>query len=209
MNRAGVVPRAQAFAVGVSYLRLTPVVLPIIAAAQAAAQSWREEAPAFRDVRWAVPGALPDEPLGPRSLSRCRRGGVLRDQVAAHIEGGATGLTEARVSITHPETKADRRPALQGVGGLRPIRARPGHLRQRFRWSVQYRETASGAVSAGSNPAGGTGQSNKFEHSDNLGPLGHQACDLRQCSALPDLAPDTRPGSRHQPGNGLLSRVQC
>ena len=40
--------------------------------------------------------------------------------------------------------------ALRGVSGLRPIRARPGHLRPRFRWSVRYRETASGAVNAGS-----------------------------------------------------------
>jgi hypothetical protein len=55
--------------------------------------------------------------------------GHLRDQVAAHIEGGAVRLSEARVSITRRETIAARRPALPGAGGLRPIRARPGHLR--------------------------------------------------------------------------------
>src|SRR5262249_61562560 len=34
--------------------------------------------------------------------------GHLRDQVAAHIEGGAARLTEAWVSIMRCETKADR-----------------------------------------------------------------------------------------------------
>ena len=49
------------------------------------------------------------------------------------------------------------------------------------------RATASGAVSAGSNPAGGTVQRHKFEHSDNLESTGRQACDLRQRGAVPDL----------------------
>jgi hypothetical protein len=51
---------------------------------------------------------------------------------------------------------AGRTPSLRSVGGLRPIRARPRSLRARFGRSEPYRETDSGAVSAGSNPAGGT-----------------------------------------------------
>ena len=50
----------------------------------------------------------------------------------------------------------------------RPIRARAGHLGVHFGRSELYRETDSGAVSAGSNPAGGTAQKHKFEYSDNL-----------------------------------------
>jgi len=42
----------------------------------------------------------------------------------------------------------------------------------RLRWSGPYRATPSGAVSAGSNPAGGAAQRHKFEHSDNLGRSG-------------------------------------
>ena len=38
--------------------------------------------------------------------------------------------------------------------GLRPIRARARRARASLRWSGPYRETDSGAVSAGSNPAG-------------------------------------------------------
>jgi len=52
----------------------------------------------------------------------------------------------------------------------------------------------------------GTGQTNKFEHSNNLVPVEARAPDLRQCSAVPDLAPDTRPEGRHRSGKGLLSR---
>ena len=73
---------------------------------------------------------------------------------------------------------------------------------------AQYTATPSGAVSAGSNPAGGTGQRPKFEHSNNLGPTRRQPCELRRCSALPDLAPDTRPESRRQPEKGLLSSTR-
>jgi len=89
-----------------------------------------------------------------------------------------------------------------------PIRVQQGLPLARFRWSAPGGATPSGAVSAGSNPAGGTAQTHKFEHSDNLGPTGRQPCDLRQCSALPDLAPDMRPESRHQLGRGLFSRTR-
>ena len=43
--------------------------------------------------------------------------GHLRDQVAAHIGGGAARLTKARVSITQRAAKAGRRPALQASAG--------------------------------------------------------------------------------------------
>jgi hypothetical protein len=86
---------------------------------------------------------------------------------------------------------------------LRPIRARVTHQRARLGRSERYGETDSGAVSAGSSR--GIGQRNKFEHSDNPKPESSQVGDLRQCSAPPDIAPDTRPKNRHRPGKGLLS----
>ena len=55
------------------------------------------------------------------------------------------------------------------------------------------RATASGAVSAGSNPAGGTGQRHKFEHSANSPLAWLRACDLQQPRAVPDRTPDTCP----------------
>ena len=50
--------------------------------------------------------------------------GHLRDQVAAHIEGGAVRLSEARVSITQRETIAARRPACRAPAGC--ARSAPG-----------------------------------------------------------------------------------
>src|SRR5215471_15643981 len=44
-----------------------------------------------------------------------------------------------------------------------PIRVQTGAPRARFRWSGPGGATPSGAVSAGSNPAGGTTQKHKFE----------------------------------------------
>ena len=58
---------------------------------------------------------------------------------------------------------------------LRPIRARVRHQRARLGRSERYGETDSGAVSAGSNPAGGTAQRHKFEHSANLEPVQRRA----------------------------------
>jgi hypothetical protein len=57
------------------------------------------------------------------------------------------------------------------------------------------RATASGAVSAGSNPAGSTTQRHKFEHSGNLGRTEARAPDLRRCGRAPELVPDTCPES--------------
>ena len=51
---------------------------------------------------------------------------------------------------------AGRTPSLRSAGGLRPIRARTRSLRACFRRPETHTATASGAVSAGSNPAGGT-----------------------------------------------------
>ena len=103
-----------------------------------------------------------------------------------------------------------RSPALPvfWVGEPRPIRARVRHLGARFRWSDTYTATDSGAVSAGSNPAGGTGQRHKFEHLNNLVLTKDRVPDLRRCSDLPGLAPDTCPENRHQPGRGLFSRTR-
>jgi len=58
----------------------------------------------------------------------------------------------------------------------------------------------SGAVSAGSNPAGGTGQNHKLEHSDNLERLQCQRCDLRKRGHVPDLAPYTCPTANGRTG---------
>jgi hypothetical protein len=49
------------------------------------------------------------------------------------------------------------------AGEPHPIRARVRYLGARFRWSGTYMATDSGAVSAGSNPAGGTGQRHKSD----------------------------------------------
>src|SRR5215468_5918812 len=45
-----------------------------------------------------------------------------------------------------------------------PMRAQAARAGTRFRWSGLDGATPSGAVSAGSNPVGGTGQRHKFEH---------------------------------------------
>jgi hypothetical protein len=89
------------------------------------------------------------------------------------------------------------------AGGPRPIRARVRHLGARFRWSSTCTATDSGAVSAGSNPAGGTGQRHKFEHSDNLDLPGFQRGDLRKRGTVPDLSPEPPP--RQDPPNGKPS----
>ena len=76
-----------------------------------------------------------------------------------------------------------------------PIRVQTGVPRARFRWSAPGGATPSGAVSAGSNPAGGTAQRHKFEHSDNLGAPRRRRCDLRQRKAVSELASNTCPDS--------------
>ena len=92
--------------------------------------------------------------------------------------GGASHRTESRADSassrpSHPNRSVAQRRIRPHSGhrtrGLRPIRARAGHLRERFRRSGACTATPSEAVSAGSNPAGGTGQRHKFEHCDNLG----------------------------------------
>ena len=102
---------------------------------------------------------------------------------------------------------AGRTPSLRSVGGLRPIRARTRSLRARLGRSERYGATDSGAVSAGSNPVGGTGQRHKFEHSDNLERLQCQRCDLRKRGRVPDLAPYTCPTAKAGPANCLLSSI--
>jgi len=89
---------------------------------------------------------------------------------------------------------------------LRPIRARTGYLRARFRWSGPYTATLSGAVSAGSNPAGGAAQRHKFELSDNLAATLPRACDLRRRGSVSDLPPDPRPGNEPPGGKRAAQR---
>ena len=76
---------------------------------------------------------------------------------------------------------------------LPPIRPRSWCAGTCFRWSGACTATASGAVSAGSNPAGGTAQRHKFEHSDNLGPVRCRACDLHKRRRVLYLAPGPPP----------------
>jgi hypothetical protein len=91
---------------------------------------------------------------------------------------------------------ANRTPSLRSVGGLRPY-TRPGKIStSTLGRSEPYRETDSGAVITGSNPAGGTGQRHKFEHSNNLERLQCQRCDLRKRGRVPDLAPYTCPTAK-------------
>ena len=78
----------------------------------------------------------------------------------------------------------------------RPIGARVPYPKARFRRSERYRAAASGAVCAGSNPAGGAGRSIFFEHTDDRLPRCLQACDLRKLEGSPDLAPHARPELR-------------
>ena len=77
---------------------------------------------------------------------------------------------------------AGRTPALRSVGGLRPICARARSLRARFGTSEPYSETASGAVSAGSNPAGGTAQRHRFQYFDGKGQRRRRALAQRESS---------------------------
>jgi hypothetical protein len=99
---------------------------------------------------------------------------------------------------------AGRTPSLRSVGGLRPIRARPRSLRARFGRSEPYRDTDSGAVSAGSNPAGGAGQRNKFEHSGNLEPIACQPVTYRNADVFRTL-PRVRPPNQDPAAEAQLS----
>jgi hypothetical protein len=99
------------------------------------------------------------------------RAGVLIAPIPAAASAvyrvGGSGSRDGRCS-------ACERPSAIGRGrDLRlsapcPMRVQKGPPQARFRWSAPDGATPSRAVSAGSNPAGGTGQRNKFEHSDNL-----------------------------------------
>jgi hypothetical protein len=102
---------------------------------------------------------------------------------------------------------AGRTPSLRNVGGLRPIRARTRSLRACFRWSGPHTATDSGAVSAGSNPAGGTGQRHKFEHFNNLEWLQCQRCDLRKRDAFRIVRPIRALQRKAGPANCLLSSI--
>jgi len=97
-----------------------------------------------------------------RSWRQVPAGGIT---AANHIEAVSLARCECMAEAKHGRS----------VGGPRPIRARAGYPRARFRRPGACTATASGDVSAGSNPAGGTVQRHKFEHFDNPRPTRRQA----------------------------------
>src|SRR6516164_7345929 len=79
---------------------------------------------------------------------------------------------------------------------MRGLAAPPGLvtlLRSLSPRSSGERATASGAVSAGSNPAGGTAQRYKFEYPDNLDSTQSRVCDLRLRNGAVMFAPHALP----------------
>ena len=88
---------------------------------------------------------------------------------------------------------APRRPPQPRSCRLRPIHARVRHQRARLGRSERYGATDSGAVSAGSNPVGGTGQRHKFEHPNNLDASQPWVCDLRLRNGAIMFAPRALP----------------
>ena len=91
---------------------------------------------------------------------------------------------------------------------LPPIRPRSWCAATHFRLSGVYTATLSGAVSAGSNSGGGTGQGHKFEHSDNLVRAEARASDLRQ--RLSSSGPCARyaPGKPAPTGKGAAQPIR-
>jgi hypothetical protein len=69
----------------------------------------------------------------------------------------------------------------------------PGAEARSFIASEAYTATLSGAVSAGSNPAGGTGQRHKFEYPNNLDASQPWVCDLRFRNGAVMFAPRALP----------------
>jgi hypothetical protein len=90
-------------------------------------------------------------------------------------------------------------------GTLPPIRPRSWCAGTRFRWSGACTATLSGAVSAGSNPAGGTGQRHKFEHFTILDRLSVRLLTCGNADVFRTLPP-VRPRSRTQPGGSPAQR---
>jgi hypothetical protein len=90
----------------------------------------------------------------PRRTAACRRLSW-RCRLRASPEPGCRSCSVRR--------NVSRTPSLRSVGRLCPIRARTRSLRACFRWSGPHTATDSGAVSAGSNPAGGTAQNRPQE----------------------------------------------
>jgi hypothetical protein len=90
---------------------------------------------------------------------------------------------------------------------LRPTRARAGHLEARFGRSELYGETDSGAVCAGSNPAGGADQRPNSNSLTIAARAEAQACDLRRRGRVSISRPiRARPTSRPA-ANALLSGI--
>ena len=143
-------------------------------------------------------------PAGPRSPARASSWHVIPAAAGAvYREKG-----EAHAAVAPPAcegTIGGRQERDLRLSALCPIRVQKGLPQARFRWSGPGGATPSGAVSAGSNPVGGTGQRHKFEHSDNLGATKARACDLRKRRHVPDLAPGPPPEAGPQPRKAQLS----
>lgn len=115
-----------------------------------------------------------------------------------HRPAPSPGAANHRDGRTRPRPRAQgMAPALTApaqacpapwASGLRPIRARTRHPRACSRWSNAYTATDSGAVSAGSNPAGGTGQRHNSNTMLILTRIA-QGCDLRKRRHVLTLRP--------------------
>jgi hypothetical protein len=107
-----------------------------------------------------------------------------------------------------PASPVPRRTRQPRPGGLSPVRPRAEPATTCSRWPGAYAATLSGAVCAGSNPAGGTAQRHKPEHLGNLGPPGRQPCDLPNADAFSTLPPG-RPGSSTPAAESPSSPAHC
>jgi hypothetical protein len=90
-----------------------------------------------------------------------------------------------------PAPTASIMPERPRTAALRPIRARTRSLRACFRRPGPYTATLSGAVCAGSNPAGGAAQRHKFKHSNNLGPVEAEAVTCGDAQAVRIMSPSS------------------
>ncbi len=133
-----------------------------------------------------------------------------RPRTVAAIGGRWSALLEnVLVSDRHARNTMCSRPGrLLPSSRPRPIRARTGHLQARFRRPGAYTATLSGAVSAGSNPAGGTGQRHKFEHSDILERKAARPATCGNAQPFRTLRPIRARKADTGQKRGLLSRIR-
>ena len=131
------------------------------------------------------------ESAGPRSPARASSLHAIPAVAGAvyRVEGQAHATVAPRLV----KTIGDRQGRDLRLSAPCPICVQKGLPWARLRWSALDGATPSGAVSAGSSPAGGTGQRHKFEHSDNLDPSQPWACDLRLRNGAVIFAPHALP----------------